>query len=287
MTIEVNTQSIGPDQAKAILATNLKNRDLSQSFVNRYASDMANGKWSDSASMIRIDTNGNLQDGQHRLEAILQSGTTQEFVVAENCPVEDFKILDIGRGRSSRDALTILGYKRPRIMASAIRLVCSWNAGIVNKSAIKSVSTSDTHGVPFNNRLSKGETIDQAINYAKDHPMVNPLIERAVEIQKSNRLVPSSVYGAFLFKANELGDDTLNFATEFLKEFANCSGKPGTATHSLFMKIVQQSKGGLYYSQANRLALFVVAWNAWIKGQPRINIIAKNGIPNMEKATDV
>ena len=82
MTIEVNTQSIGPDQPKAILATNLKNRDLSQSFVNRYASDMANGKWSDGASMIRIDTNGNLQDGQHRLEAILQSGTTQEFGVA-------------------------------------------------------------------------------------------------------------------------------------------------------------------------------------------------------------
>tara|TARA_R100000329_G_C7587935_1_gene208446 strand:- start:248 stop:1111 length:864 start_codon:yes stop_codon:yes gene_type:complete len=287
MTIQVNTQSIGPDQAKTLLATNIKNRDLSQSFVNKYAADMANGKWSKSASMIRIDTEGNLQDGQHRLEAILQSGTTQEFVVAENCPTEDFKVLDIGRGRSSRDALTILGYKRPRIMASAIRLVCLWNAGIITKTAVDTVSTENNLSHSTSNRLSKGESINQAIEYAKLHPMVNPLIERAVAIQKSNRLIPSSVYGAFLFKANEIGHETLEFATEFLKEFAECSGKPGTATHSLFMKIVQQSKGGLYYTQVNRLALFVVAWNAWIKGQPRINIVAKNGIPKMEKASDV
>ncbi len=282
MTIEIKTMSIGPDQAKALLSTNIKNRDLSQSFVNRYAADMLNHNWSDDVSMIRVDEEGNLQDGQHRLEAVVQSGTTQSFVVAENCPVEDFKKLDLGRGRTSRDALTVLGYKRPRIMSGAIRLVSLWNRGKLTESTVKYQTESGTPNV--NSHLSKADTIIQAIEYAKKHPMVNPLIESACGFQKSFRIVPASVFGAFLFKANELGDTTTDFAKEFLAEFVDCNGKPGTATHSLFTKLVQQSKQNINYGLPNRLALFVVAWNAWIKGKPRIQIIAKGGVPKMEQA---
>lgn len=282
MTIEIKTMSIGPDQAKALLSTNIKNRDLSQSFVNRYAADMLNHNWSDDVSMIRVDEEGNLQDGQHRLEAVVQSGTTQSFVVAENCPVDDFKKLDLGRGRTSRDALTVLGYKRPRIMSGAIRLVSLWNRGKLTESTVKYQTESGTPNV--NSHLSKADTINQAIEYAKKHPMVNPLIESACGFQKSFRIVPASVFGAFLFKANELGDTTTDFAKEFLAEFVDCNGKPGTATHSLFTKLVQQSKQNINYGLPNRLALFVVAWNAWIKGKPRIQIIAKGGVPKMEQA---
>jgi len=282
MTIEIKTMNIGPDQAKALLSTNIKNRDLSQSFVNRYAADMLNHNWSDDVSMIRVDEEGNLQDGQHRLEAVVQSGTTQSFVVAENCPVDDFKKLDLGRGRTSRDALTVLGYKRPRIMSGAIRLVSLWNRGKLTESTVKYQTESGTPNV--NSHLSKADTINQAIEYAKKHPMVNPLIESACGFQKSFRIVPASVFGAFLFKANELGDTTTDFAKEFLAEFVDCNGKPGTATHSLFTKLVQQSKQNINYGLPNRLALFVVAWNAWIKGKPRIQIIAKGGVPKMEQA---
>ena len=83
-----------------------------------------------------------------------------------------------------------------------------------------------------------------------------------------------------------MGDTTLEFATDFLKEFADCKSTPGTATHSLFVKMVQQSKTGMHYSQANRLAHFIVAWNAWIKGKPRIHIKVKGSVPKMVKADD-
>ena len=126
---QISTESIGPDQASALLAGNLSNRDLSQSFVNKYAADMESGKWASNASMIRIDTNGHLQDGQHRLAAIKQSGTTQDFVVVKDCPVEDFKKLDLGRGRSARDALTVLGYKKPKVLSGGIRLHYLYKSG--------------------------------------------------------------------------------------------------------------------------------------------------------------
>lgn len=286
MTIRVNTQSIGPYQAKALLAGNINNRDLSQSFVNKYAADMTKGNWSDSVSMIRIDSEGKLQDGQHRLEAVVQSGTTQSFIVAENCPVDDFKKLDLGRGRSARDALTVLGFKRPKIMASGIRLVCLYNAGQLTDNVVKRVTIgpTDSGSPPICNRLSKSETIDQAITYAAKHPMVSPLTERATNIQKSFRIIPSSVFAAFLFKANELGDITLEFATEFLNEFVNCSGKPGTASHSLYQRLVQQGQSGEKYTAANRFGMIMVAWNAWIKGKPRVQISLRGGVPAMESA---
>jgi len=286
MTVNVQIKNIGPDQASALLAGNISNRDLSQSFVNKYAADMSSGKWAGSASMIRIDTEGNLQDGQHRLEAVKQSGTTQEFIVAENCPVDDFRKLDLGRGRSARDALTVLGYKRPKIMASGIRLVCLYNNGQLTDSVVNRVSVgiTDSGSPPICNRLSKSETIEQAIRYAAQHPMVSPLTERAANIQKSFRIIPSTVFAAFLFKANELGDLTLEFATEFLNEFVNCSGKPGTASHSLYQRLVQQGQSGHRFTPANRLAMIMVAWNAWVKGKPRVQITLRGGVPVMEKA---
>lgn len=167
-------------------------------------------------------------------------------------------------------------------MSGAIRLVSLWNRGKLTESTVKYQTESGTPNV--NSHLSKADTIIQAIEYAKKHPMVNPLIESACGFQKSFRIVPASVFGAFLFKANELGDTTTDFAKEFLAEFVDCNGKPGTATHSLFTKLVQQSKQNINYGLPNRLALFVVAWNAWIKGKPRIQIIAKGGVPKMEQA---
>ena len=41
MTVNVQIKNIGPDQASALLAGNISNRDLSQSFVNKYAADMS------------------------------------------------------------------------------------------------------------------------------------------------------------------------------------------------------------------------------------------------------
>ena len=282
---QISTESIGPDQASALLAGNLNNRDLSQSFVNKYAADMESGKWASNASMIRIDTNGHLQDGQHRLAAIKQSGTTQDFVVVKDCPVEDFKKLDLGRGRSARDALTVLGYKKPKVLSGGIRLHYLYKSGRLTESSVFAVTNDNKNGIGNRTtQLSKSETIEYAINYAKKHPMVSPLVERASSIQKGFRIVPVTVFLAFLLEANELGDTTLEFATDFLKEFADCKSTPGTATHSLFVKMVQQSKTGMHYSQANRLAHFIVAWNAWIKGKPRIHIKVKGAVPKMVKA---
>lgn len=72
---------ITPDLAKSLLSLNIKNnRRISSVRVESYARDMRDDKFAET-TMITIDENGRLIDGQHRLHAVIKSGKAQWFVV--------------------------------------------------------------------------------------------------------------------------------------------------------------------------------------------------------------
>lgn len=72
---------ITPDLAKQLLSLNIKNnRRISSVRVESYARDMRDDKFAET-TMITIDENGRLIDGQHRLHAVIKSGKAQWFVV--------------------------------------------------------------------------------------------------------------------------------------------------------------------------------------------------------------
>ena len=64
---------------------NSVNRKISEPTVQSYAMDMKNGRWTLTHQGIAFDTEGNLQDGQHRLWAIVFSGITLEMMVTRGC----------------------------------------------------------------------------------------------------------------------------------------------------------------------------------------------------------
>lgn len=75
---------VSPNVAQAWLATrNELNRTISEGPVQKYASDMSEGRWSLTHQCIAFDSLGNLIDGQHRLSAVIQSGCTIKFAVAK------------------------------------------------------------------------------------------------------------------------------------------------------------------------------------------------------------
>ena len=77
----VGLAMITPDLAKSMLALNIKNnRRISNARVESYAQDMRDDKFAET-TMITIDENGHLIDGQHRLQAVIKSGKAQWFVV--------------------------------------------------------------------------------------------------------------------------------------------------------------------------------------------------------------
>lgn len=92
--------------------------------VDKYASDMSHGRWMESHQGIAFDTNGDLQDGQHRLAAIVKSGVSVWMMVTTNAPVSNFKITDAIRPRTASDIIGLDGHKNSKLVSGIGRGLC-------------------------------------------------------------------------------------------------------------------------------------------------------------------
>lgn len=110
--MESNVVRITPDMAREMLTHNMKNnRRLNHNTVKRYARIMKAGGWNLTHQGIAFDDNGELIDGQHRLEAIAASNTPVSMLVTrgvEHAEGEAFTI-DTGTKRSTQNILQISG----------------------------------------------------------------------------------------------------------------------------------------------------------------------------------
>jgi hypothetical protein len=103
---------ITPAIAEKLLAANGSNHPARPTLINAYADTMRAGHWSDDAQGMRINSNGALQDGQHRLAAVVQSGTTIYADITVGCAPESFAVLDSGRKRTAADVLSMMAGER-------------------------------------------------------------------------------------------------------------------------------------------------------------------------------
>lgn len=120
--LKVSVEIISPDAAKQYLARNFEtNRKLSPKNVAKHISSMQKGSWLISTDCIGFDTLGRLINGQHRLTAIVQSDTSQPFIVVRNLPIQSAQILDLGKKRMMDERLCIAGKTLSRTLCSVVR----------------------------------------------------------------------------------------------------------------------------------------------------------------------
>lgn len=72
---------VNPEIARGLLENNHVNRKVSQPYVRRYAKDMATGNWQNlpESMTLSFSENGNLLDGQHRLNALIKANIEMTF----------------------------------------------------------------------------------------------------------------------------------------------------------------------------------------------------------------
>jgi hypothetical protein len=117
--------------ARKILGKNPSNRHKSGSTIEAYTRDMVAGRWMETGEAIKVDIEGNLIDGQHRLESFLKYAkdciskgkpvATLRFLVITGLEPESRHVVDSGRKRSASDALAIMGYSDHGRLAAAAR----------------------------------------------------------------------------------------------------------------------------------------------------------------------
>jgi len=158
---------IGPDRAQSLLNRNTHNRDLSRSHVKDYTRRMKEGDWHLSTDAIGIDQDGRLVNGQHRLNAIIQSGRAQPFILVTGIDPDAFKWIDEVYKRSLKHSLRMVGYSHVTRLSALVRMLYSWEQGrnplSDSPSNVQGVKFADYHSPEILDTVKEMQSIsDQA-----------------------------------------------------------------------------------------------------------------------------
>ena len=249
-TVTITTMTITPDDARLILSQGAPNRPLNEGLVARYACDMADGLWQQTGEPIKFDHEGNLIDGQHRLNALVKSGVTIEFVVVTGLSFATQDTMDSGRKRSLGDQLAMRGYKNTNQLAAAIVMLMAWErSGKPERRAFKTTNS-------------------QALRWFENNPGVESSMN-AVEAARRSVRYPGSLATAIHYRMSLISPANADFFWKVLADGRSVSGTSTILTLRDRMIKAAVSKEGSAQSMAvvYRAALTIRAWNAWIEGR--------------------
>lgn len=131
MKITTEIVKMTPERAGRILEGNRKNRKVKPNHAKNLSRQMKDGLWRFDGSAIRVDSDGNLIDGQHRLYAVVDSGETVDMLLITGLDPEVMSTIDTGVSRSFADVLKITDPELTdaAAVAATVRLVYKYKQG--------------------------------------------------------------------------------------------------------------------------------------------------------------
>lgn len=186
--MKIGIKTFTPEIASDILANhNGQNiRKIRRSVAEKYARDMASGAWKYTWDCIAFDKDGNLLNGQHRMQAIVMSGCTVDMLV-----IYDAECVtgDIGMKRTAAEEIKGRGGSISDFVST------SFGTGVVRSLykfyfGIRNATTSEVEEFVKLPRWKKCESICYAI---KSHS------KKGI----STAMVTTALIGAFIITDNE------------------------------------------------------------------------------------
>lgn len=252
--VSSEVESIDPTQAAELLKKNTHNRRASKAQVNSLAEAMKNNLWVFDGAPIRIDINGTILDGQHRLQAVIQSKTVQEFLIVRGLQPESQYVMDTGMKRSLSGALSLEKYTNPNYLAAVGVAAFKWEVGFRGGSL--------TNG-GFGGTAAP--TLPTLLGFVTDRKEeFYAAISRGQKIAHTLKVIPRvATFTAWQFAQIDPEDADVFFAS--LASGANLAeGDPILVLRQRLLKI--SAERSQKTDPAVVLALITKAWNFWRDG---------------------
>lgn len=247
---------VTPQIAEGFLANTPEfQRSLNNNLVNSYADEMKAGRWQETGDTIKIDDEGKLLDGQHRLHAIIASGKQQWMVLAKGIEPEAFSSIDIGRKRTPGDMFSIAGYSQAIGTAAVTRMLVSCEYS--HRSGVVSI---------------RKPTPEQMLQYAAKHKKE---VELAVEIYCGIRKYATSaasIAAALAYLHRYAPEEAAAFTAKIVD---GADLKQKTPALVLRNHLMEQDGAGHSIS-CRRIAEVVVMFGAYVRGMETSKMIAIN-----------
>lgn len=241
--ITAEVELITPDMAREYLNKMAKNRNLRESTVSAYATDMEAGLWKENGESVIFNNLGELTDGQHRLAAIVKSDVAQRLLVVRGVSPDVMSTIDVGRRRTVGDMLTIEGYANAALAASVGRLVLIYELENFTAAAINSVSS------------------PQVYLYVDNH--MEEIARAATRCTQLAIHIPTmqSVLGAAYLLFWRVDPEQCEiFFSSMINMRTDGEGDPRLA---LMRRLTTIRSDRTRVNQMYQLDLFIRAWNAW------------------------
>lgn len=263
-----------------ILILNKNNRPVKLPTVKWMVSEMLEGRWRYTIeSKIGIDWNGVLQDGQHRLLAIFQSGKSQLMDIETGLDPEDFKVLNQGRNRTPGDTVALLGVKNPNIFAAAVNFTVALTE---HKKVLAGAKS----------RIVNYEQLVEWTRDEKNKRRMEECVRTASEYYRLNPMVGHTVYAGMLYV---LGTYRRADAEEFIARLATGESISKTEKSSIWYcrtllqnwkKKMKDKDFGEKMSLEKKITYIIVAWNHYIAGEEitsPLRLPREKGIPTINR----
>lgn len=143
---------VTPEMAAWLLARNAENRPPHQATVENYAAAMRRGEWHLNGQNIIVADTGDLNDGQHRLLAVIDADVPIALGLQFGVTRESRATLDQGRKRTLGDHFAMAGHLNANALAATIRLAWGYDNKIWS--------------------FSQSPSVEQAMDYAAANPAV-------------------------------------------------------------------------------------------------------------------
>lgn len=126
---------VTPEKAKAWLRSNKNNRPLNGRHLLYLVAEIQRNNFHTNGDSIKISTTGELLDGQHRLQAIVDTKASLHMFVVRGLDKKSFKYMDIGKNRTAGDILAIENVENPQNLSSMAKFILSFDAGKYGQAA--------------------------------------------------------------------------------------------------------------------------------------------------------
>lgn len=276
--------TVTPEIAERMLARNIDNRAISARKVSEYASDMRAGRFNGlNGETIKIARDGTTNDGQHRLEAIMESGTALRTLVVFGVARDSRMTVDQGKVRSMADYSYMAGIvnKEDAKHMAAVANVCH----AYDNNALRGMTTGAKKIQHGSARLnSRPVTKAELLQYEREN--AEGLAEALSAVGRKNLTVLGGrarmATGYFVIR--RMNRNSPDLVQMFFDSLISGEGlSAGDPILTLRKRLLEDKTYG-HPSHFATLQVIVKAWNAHVKGERVQRFNVTGIIPDVEIA---
>ena len=199
------------------------NRDFSLPKSKHWAGAMERGEWQLTNQGVGFYADGQLADAQHRMGAIVLSGLPQQFIVMGNMPRSAASVIDLHKGRTAGDALSLEGVPNGKLASIVVRNVVDYeNERIGAKTVLTPIQVGEWYRLHAQLVVEAISIANEANARHRDGPLSKTEVVTVVLAMLLGGYTPVIVVaflGEVLSMSSRHGSDspTLKIAQKFLK----------------------------------------------------------------------